>query len=120
MIVELSDRAKNAMMNTLSDMLDGGRIEILSSDKRKLAELQLSNPATKPSRAGEIEFNTIKEEDSALALGNAAWARISGKDGEVLTVDVGDQQSDAVLKMNTVNVYPNGPIRIKSLKLALP
>lgn len=120
MIVELSDRAKNAMMNTLSAMMDGGRIELLTDDKVKLAELELSNPATKDASGGEIQFNKIKEEDAAVALGTATWARIIGKDGDVLMVDVGDPQSDAVLKLNTVSIYPNGPVRIKSLRLALP
>lgn len=120
MIVELSDLAKNAMMNALSALMDGGRIELLSQDKRKLAELELANPATKDASGGEIQFNSIKEEDAAVALGNAAWARVVSKDGEVLLMDVGDPQSDAVLKLNTVNIYPNGPVRIKSLRLAIP
>lgn len=120
MIVELSDRAKNVMMNALASMMDGGRIELLSDDKVKLAELELSNPATKDASGGEIQFNPIKEEDAAVALGNAAWARVVGKDGEVALLDVGDPQSDAVLKLNTVNIYPNGPVRIKSLRLVMP
>ena len=121
MIVDLSDHAKNAMMNALSSLMDGGHIEILSDDRRKLAELKLSNTATKGAKGGEIEFNKIQEEDAAIALGRASWARIVDDGGtEIFTCDVGDPQSEAVLKLNTQDIFPGGPVRIKSLRLVMP
>lgn len=121
MIVDLSEFAKNVVMDALSKIMDGGRIDILSDDRRKLAELKLSRPATKSSQGGEIEFNKIAEEDAAVALGNAAWARIFDGDGaEIFTCDVGDVQSDAVIKLNTQAIFPGGPVRIKSFRLAMP
>lgn len=121
MIVDLSEIAKNVMMDALSKMMDGGRIEILSEDRRKLAELKLSRPATKSSQDGEIEFNKIQEEDAAVALGNAAWARVFDNGGaEIFTCDVGDGQSNAVIKLNTQAIFPGGPVRIKSFRLVMP
>ena len=120
MIVELSEDASNAMLDTLAVMMDGGSIELMS-DGRVLAVLQLSSPATMPAAGGELEFNNIAEEDAALAQGNADTARIVGSDGrEILSCDVGDANSDAVIKLNTTRIFRGGPVRLKSFRLVMP
>lgn len=120
MIVELSDNASNAMLDALAQLLDGGSIELMS-DERVLAVMKLSNPATIGAIDGELEFNDIFEEDAALAQGTATSARILGADGtEVVLCDVGDEQSDAVIKLNTTKIYRGGPVRLKSFRLVMP
>jgi hypothetical protein len=119
-IVELSEQASNAMLDTLGGMINGGRIELMS-DTRVLAVLQLSSPATMSAVSGELEFNDIAEEDAALAQGTATGARIIGIDGkEVLLCDVGDENSDAVIKLNTTKIFRGGPVRLKSFRLVMP
>lgn len=119
MIIELSQAASNALLDVLSGLMDGGSIELLSDDQRKLAVLGLSSPATGEASDGEVLFNRISEEDAALAQGNAANARILMSDGtEVFHCDVGDENSDAVIKLNTVKIFRGGPVRLSSFRLA--
>jgi hypothetical protein len=119
-ILDLSKTASNAMLEALSVLMDGGSIELMS-DQRVLAVLKLSDPATIGAIDGELEFNEIAEEDAALAQGNAMTARILGSDGsEVFSCDVGDENSDAVIKLNTTKIYRGGPVRLKSFRLVMP
>jgi hypothetical protein len=119
-IVSLSEAASNAMLDVLAAMMDGGRIELLDNGKT-LAVLKLSNPAARDAVGGELLFNKIAEEDAALAQGNALSARILSVDGgEVFSCDCGDENSDAVIKLNTTRIYRNGPVRLSSFRLVMP
>ena len=119
MIVELTDTASNVMLAALSQLMDGGSIELMS-DNRVLAVLKLSDPAG-IAIGNELEFNDIAEEDAALAQGNASSARILSADGiEIFSCDVGDENSDAVIKLNTTKIYRGGPVRLKSFRLVMP
>jgi hypothetical protein len=121
MILELSEQASNTILDALADMLDGGSIQLLADNGRPLAILQLSNPATIQASNGELEFREITEEDSALAQGTVTTARIVGAGGnEVLSCDVGDENSDAVIKLNTTKIYRGGPVRLTSFRLVMP
>jgi hypothetical protein len=80
----------------------------------------LSDPATQDAIGGELKFNKIAEEDAALAQGNAESARILAADGsEVFSCDVGDERSDAVIKLNTTRIFRNGPVRLTSFSLRM-
>jgi hypothetical protein len=118
--IELSDTASNAMLEALSELMDGGSIELLS-DERVLAVLKLSDPAAMIAVDGELEFNDIAEEDAALAQGTVTTARIIGGNGEIVfSCTVGDLDSNAVIKLNTTKIYRGGPVRLKSFRLAMP
>lgn len=120
MIIELSEAVSNAMLDVLAGMMDGGRIELLSVAGNVLAVLKLSNPAAETAEGGMVELKSIGEEDAALAQGQAAKARILASDGsEILACDVGDENSDAVIRLNTTSIYRGGPVRIRSFKLAM-
>jgi hypothetical protein len=120
-MIALSETAANAMLDVLADMMDGGSIELRSEDDRVLAVLKLSNPAAQDAIGGELEFNKIAEEDSALAQGDATIGHILASDGsEVFSCDVGDENSDAVIKLNSTKIYRGGPVRLKSFRLVMP
>src|SRR5262245_56659017 len=120
MTLQISEFAGNAMLDTISRMMDGGSIELMSND-RVIAVLQLSAPAAMPASDGELVFNKIQDEDSALAQGIAMTARVFGRTGlEVFSCDVGDDQSDAVIKLNTTKIFRGGPVRLTSFRLAMP
>lgn len=107
------------MLDALSALMDGGSIELMS-DSRVLAVLKLSSPAA-TAVGRELEFNDIAEEDAALAQGTARSARILAPGGvEVFSCDVGDENSDAVIKLNTTKIYRGGPVRLKSFRLVMP
>lgn len=119
-MIELSTTAADAMLDVLAGLMDGGSIELMS-DQRLLAVLKLSSPAAMAAVDGELEFNDIAEEDAALAQGNATGARILGSNGsEIFSCDVGDLNSDAVIKLNTTKIYRGGPVRLTSFRLVMP
>jgi hypothetical protein len=119
--IETSELAGNVMLDALSTLMDGGSIELLSDTQRVLAVMRLSNPAAKDAIGGELEFNTIAEEDAAPAQGTAMTARIMAANGsEILSCDVGDESSDAVIKLNTIKIFRGGPVRLKSFRLVMP
>jgi hypothetical protein len=120
-MINLSEIASNAMLDVLSTLMDGGSIELTADDGRVLAVLNLSSPATMPAVDGKLEFNYIAEEDAALAQGNVASAHIISAAGEqILLCDVGDLNSDAVIKLNTTKIYRGGPVRLSSFRLVMP
>src|SRR5262245_44072037 len=109
------------MLDVLSRLMDGGNIELMADNGRLIAVLKLSSPAAMPSVDGELDFNEIIEEDAALAQGNVISARIVGAAGdEVLSCDVGDENSNAVIKLNTTKIYRGGPVRLISFRLMMP
>jgi hypothetical protein len=70
---------------------------------------------------GELEFNKIAEEDAALAQGSEETARIVAADGsEIFSCDVGDERSDAVVKLNPVQITRGAPLRLNSFRLSMP
>jgi hypothetical protein len=120
-IIELSQDAANAMLDVLARMMDGGSLELLSGNGQSLAVLKLANPAAQEAFGGEIEFNEIAEEDAALAQGIVSSARVVASDGsEIFSCDVGDESSDAAIKLNTTKIYRGGPVRLQSFRLAMP
>jgi len=120
-IIELSEDAANAMLDVLAGMMNGGRIELCAENVGVLAVLKLSTPAAQEASGGQLEFNKIAEEDAALAQGNANFAHILGADGSIVfSCDVGDENSDAVIKLNTTKIYRGGPVRLKSFRLVMP
>jgi hypothetical protein len=121
MIITPSEAASNAMLDQISRMLDGGRIELLSDDERVLAVLKLSDPAARDAVDGELVLNSIAEEDAALAQGICMSARVLSADGDVVfACDVGDENSDAVVRLNTTKIFRGGPVRLNSFRLIMP
>ena len=69
---------------------------------------------------GELEFNKIGEGDAALT-GQATFARVVAMDGtEVFSCDVGTVDSDAVIKLGTVQISAGAPVRLSSFRLSMP
>jgi hypothetical protein len=119
-IVNISEDGAAAALNALGRMMDGGSIELLSDTGNVLAVLRLSNPAAEEATGSELVFNTIREAD-AVAYGTASSARILSRDGsEIFSCDCGDLQSDAVIKLNPVQITRGAPVRLDSFKLAMP
>jgi hypothetical protein len=118
-IVELSEMASDTMLDGLAALMDGGSIEIGSADGKSLAVLKLASPAALVA-GGVLDFNPIGEEDAALAQGQATRAHIRTAGGQlILECDVGDMASDAVIKLNTTQIYRDGPVRLRSFKLEM-
>lgn len=120
MILDLSTKSGNVMLDAIARTMDGGSIEILSDSGNVLCVLRLSNPVAADAVDGDLVFAPIREAD-AIANGTAASARIIGRDGEdVFACDCGDRDSDAVIKLTPVVFTRGAPVRIDSFRLAMP
>jgi hypothetical protein len=118
-MINLSETAANAMLDELSRLMDGGSIELIS-DQRVLAVLRLSDPAAMSALGGEIEFNDIAQ-DIARMKGNATSARVVAADGtEIFSCDVGDENSDAVIRLTSLQINRGAPVLINSFRLGMP
>ena len=112
MIINLAETASNSMLDTIAMMMNGGAVELLADDGKVLTTLKLSTPAAKAAADGELVFNAIGE-GFRTAPGTAETARIVGAGrAEVFSCDVGDENSDAVVKLDTVQFKRGAPIRI--------
>jgi hypothetical protein len=120
-VINLSEAAGNATLDTLSALMDGGSIELLSDTDRLLVVMRLSDPAAGPAADRMLILDSIAE-GTALGQGNASSARIVAVDGsEVLSCDVGDENSDAVIKLTgTTMIYRGQPVRLHSFRLVMP
>jgi hypothetical protein len=117
----LSEMAADAMLDVLGSLMDGGTIELLADSGKTLAVMRLSATAADVAAGGELVFNKIAEEDAALAQGDVSSARIVGADGGIVfQCSVGDENSSAVIKLNTTRIYRNGPVRLHSFRLLMP
>jgi hypothetical protein len=120
MIVNLSTSASDEALNSIGRLLNNGSIELLTQSGSIICTLPLSNPATKPAADGELEFAAIGE-GVATASGVAKFCRVLTATGkEVLSADVGDENSDAVVKLHPVSISARQPVRLNSFKLAMP
>lgn len=82
-----------------------------------LGTLTFSKPSATATE-GVITFDEITEDSEADASGDAVWARIADGAGNfVLDGDVGDLNSNALIKMNTTGIVAGGPIRITSFEI---
>jgi|GraSoiStandDraft_41_1057321.scaffolds.fasta_scaffold191262_3 hypothetical protein len=109
------------MLDSLARMMDGGSIELLDANGQALAELGLSTPAAKEARGGELVLNRIAEGTAAHA-GNAKFARVVGLDGvtEIFSCDVGNEESNAVIKLSGTRIDRGAPVHINSFRLVMP
>jgi hypothetical protein len=119
-ILELSYSSSNAMLDALAREMDGGSIELLGSTGQVLATLYLSDPAALKATGGQLTLGNIAE-DIAPSSGLATSGRVIGANGgEVLACDVGDAESDAMIKLTPQLITRGAPVRIDSFKLQMP
>lgn len=118
---------RNAMVNAIRDLLDGGAgpatIKIYSgtqpatgdtalSGNTLLATITLADPSLPNASSGSATLNGLPLEDtSADATGTATFARVeSSTPSNVFDCDVG--VSGASLNLNTTSIVAGGPVRI--------
>lgn len=134
-IVRLPTPCRNAIAQAVRDLIDSGSgpgliklyADPMPADPNDapagtlLGTLTLADPCAPDPTIGELEFDTIEEDASADATGEATWARITSSDGtKALDVDVGDTGSGAVIELNTTNIVAGGPIVLTAFNITMP
>ena len=117
MILNVSETASDAMLDTVAGLLDGGSLELLSPNSEVLVTLQISDAGDAVD--GELVFSLA--EGVAVLTGEARFARAVAADGtEVFSCDCGDANSDAVLKLTPTEIHAGGRVRLDSFRLVMP
>lgn len=135
-ISRLAAATRNAMLQAIVTRLDLGAgpatMKIYSgpmpptgdtalSGNTLLGTLTFSKPAAPAPADGTLAFATITEDSSADASDKATFARLQDSNGGLVgDFDVGDEKSDAVIKLNSTNIAEGGPIRITAFTISLP
>ena len=100
-------------------MMNGGSIELLEASGTVLATLKLSNPAASPAVNGELNSTrSARASPRPRASSDGAYS-LAGRRGSY-GVDVGDECSDAVIRLNTTQIARGSPVRIGSFTIAMP
>jgi len=77
-----------------------------------LAECSCSLPCASVANA-TLTFGIIADEELAPATGEATWGRlVNGVEVVIADFDVGDEASEAFLKLNSTQIYQGGIVRI--------
>jgi hypothetical protein len=119
-ILNTSILAADAMLDAVSNLMDGGTIELLAANHALLVAMRMANPSADAAVDGVLELNEIAE-GTAVATGDAAIARVLTRAGEeIFNCDVGPIASDATIKLTPILVTENAPVRLQSFKLVLP
>ena len=135
-ILRLAPRARNAVADVFTAMIDAGdgpgTLSIYTgpippnaaaelTDQELLGVLTFGRPPAAASDIGIAAFSGIVEESSAAATGRAVWARIRDADGStVFDCDVTDPGGGGTIELNTTAIVKGGPIRIPTFALTIP
>ncbi len=125
---------RNAELNRLTALLDGGYFRIYSgtppaspeSDAtgELLASLRFGSPAFKLAADGRADTRPITEDSNAAATGKAGWFRCFKADGVTAIVDgtmgrKGDNPAPDI-GMNSVAIQVNSAVGIDGFSITLP
>ncbi len=118
MTISIPTTTSDAMLTTVANLLADGNLEILSdaSEPELLCVLGLD-----PGVAVDGELQIRVSDGIAGQSGRAAFARALGADGsEIFVCDIGDEDSAAVIRLNTTKIYADDPVQLKSFRLMMP
>lgn len=113
--MQLSDMAKNAMLQGLADILNTGSNSTLSIyvDTTLAAELTLTNPVELDITAGVLTFKTPPEA-IATASGMPTSAKLLDATGTLVA-----EYTAAEIALNKDKIYQGGYVGILSLKVRI-
>lgn len=113
--MQLSDIAKNAMLQGLADVLNTGSNSTLSIyiDTTLAAELTLTNPVELDIMAGVLTFKTPPE-SIAIASGTPTSAKLLDATGDLVA-----EYTAAEIALNKDKIYQGGYVGLLSLKVRI-
>lgn len=125
MTTNLSATARNAMVNAVASILNGGSIQIRTGSQPAsaataatgtlLGTLTLSASAFGSATSGTATANAISDDTSADATGTAGWFRALNSSGTAVL----DGAVGAELTLNTTAVTAGGVLKITSWTLSV-
>ena len=127
MDVSFSPELRTARCQQIVNRLNSGKMQFYTNPRPVtgvavgqavlLGEVKLST-VSGVVNTGVLTFNPITDDDIADNTGEATWCRfISSSDTFVIDADCGDTMSDALVKLDDVNIIQGGIITVTSASL---
>lgn len=119
----LSERAANAAADAVTELLDGGALQLYGDTKdRPLARVVFGRPAFKPAHAGTAEAHALREDARATGGGTARrFAAVSATGQVVFEGRVGERGDDqADLTLNSTFIAPGALVVIQEFRYRVP
>jgi len=118
MAITLEDNARNASVNAVAALLNGGTIQLQTSGGAEVATLTFGSPAFAPASGGTAAANAIAEDATAIAgtitqfvARNSASALVLSGSVSTIVDGTGD------ITMSSVVIADDETIRIDSMNM---
>ena len=131
MATRISVAARNAAVNAIAALLNGGTVEIRTGSQPSspasadsgtlLVSIPLANPAFQSASNGSAALAGVPRQAQAQADGTAGHARFKTSGGQaVVDVAVSDPNGNGELKLDNVNIANSQQVNIISFSLSQP
>lgn len=128
-VIHLSEAARNAALNAIADLLDGGSIEFYdgtmpantsaAASGTKLATLTFAASSFAAASGGAMSVASVAGDASADATGSPSYVRFKSSGGTV-HLDGNAGTSDAFMLLPSATITSGSPVDIVSGTLSLP
>lgn len=115
----LGNSGRNAGLNAVTALLNGGTLKIYTSGNTLLVTLNLSATAFQNASNGVAAANSISS-GTAVADGTANYATLSDSSGNVIISAMTVGTADTEVVLDSLEVRTNYNVSISSLSITLP
>lgn len=122
--------SRNAELDTLTTLLDGGFLKIYSGSQPAspesdavgdlLATLEFNSPSFAAADNGTAIANPIVEDSDAAATGSAGWFRCFKSDGVTAILDGTIDTSGADINLNSTAIQIHTAVSLSAFSITLP
>jgi len=120
----LENIARNAAVDAVVDLLDGGTIELLASDSTLIASIDLPTPAFGDASGGTANANSIAEADveSGISSLTADTAQVKQSDGTLMisAMSVGQTGDGTDVELSDVVFSTGSKVQVTSFPYTQP
>jgi hypothetical protein len=124
MAITLTTAAKNAALDGIVDLIDGGTgsagsVQILDNSNNELATLPLSNPAFGSADNGTVLANAVTS-DNTVNAGTASLFKVFNKEGqEIFSGTVSGLNGGGDLVLSNANLVVGDSVRVSSFSMTI-
>lgn len=103
----VSDMARNAAVDAVATLLNGGTIDVMRGDYTRLATLKFSDPAFYSARGGVANSKDIQPDANAVNSGKPGLARLLTSGGKLIleiAVDAAEVKTGAAVSCEKIEL----------------
>lgn len=114
MSVTLEEVARNAAVDAVVGLLDGGTIEMQTDSDVEVATLSFGTPAFEPASGGTATANAITEDDDATGGDITKAVFKDSSEGPIFTVTVTQTGEGGTLELSSTSIGSGDTVSITS------